>query len=50
MFFEVRVFYPKSKKKKIISSKELSQNSWADFEEKQKRFATKKNKEINVIG
>ena len=34
MFFEVKVYYPKNNKKKIISSKELSHNHWVDFEER----------------
>ena len=45
MFYEVTIFYPKNKKKKIISSKQLSQNYWASFQEKQKIFSTKKNDE-----
>ena len=50
MFFEVTIHYPKNKKKKIISSKELSKNYWADFEDKQKRFSTKKlNKDLAVF-
>ena len=48
MFFEVKVYYPKNNKKKIISSKELSHNHWVDFEERKKRFSTKiLNKDLN---
>ena len=43
MFYEVTIFDPKNKKKKIISSKKLSENYWADFENKQNLFSTKKN-------
>ena len=43
MFYEVTIIKPNSKKKKIISSKELSDNYWDDFENKQKLFSTKKN-------
>ena len=43
MFYEVTIFHPKNKKKKIISSKKLSENYWADFENKQNLFSTKKN-------
>jgi hypothetical protein len=43
MFYEVTIFQPKNKKKKTISSKKLSENYWADFENKQKLFSTKKN-------
>jgi len=42
MFYEVTIFRPKSKKKKIISSKKLSENYWADFEKKQNLFSKKK--------
>jgi hypothetical protein len=42
MFYEVTIINPKNRKKKIISSKELSNNYWADFENKQKLFSTKK--------
>ena len=50
MFFEVKVYYPKINKKKIISSKELSNNHWGDFEERQKRFSTKfLNKDLAVV-
>ena len=50
MLYDVTIYYPKNKKKKIISSKELSQNYWADFEEKQKRFSTKKTiKDLSVV-
>jgi hypothetical protein len=42
MFYEVTIIKPNNKKKKIISSKELSDNYWADFENKQKLFSTKK--------
>jgi hypothetical protein len=42
MFYEVTIFHPKNKKKKIISSKKLSENYWADFEKKQNSFSTKK--------
>ena len=43
MFYEVTIFRPNSKKKKIISSKKLSENYWAYFENKQNSFSTKKN-------
>ncbi len=43
MFYEVTIFHPKNKKKKIISSKKLSENFWAEFEKKQNSFSTKKN-------
>ena len=43
MFYEVTIFRPKSKKKKIISSKILSEDYWADFEKKQNLFSKKKN-------
>ena len=43
MFYEVTITYPKNKKKKIISSDKLSRNYWTEFDEKQKRFPTKKN-------
>lgn len=46
MFYEVSIFFPKNKKKKIISSKELSQKYWAEFEEKQKKFVKKEQKNI----
>ena len=36
MFYEVTIIKPNNKKKKIISAKELSENYWADFENKQK--------------
>ena len=50
MFFEVKVYYPKNNKKKIISSKELSHNHWGDFEERKKRFSTKNlNKDLAVV-
>ena len=42
MFYEVTIIKPNNNKKKIISSKELSDNYWADFENKQKLFSTKK--------
>ena len=42
MFYEVTIFHPKNKKKKIISSKKLSENYWADFEKKTKLFLYKK--------
>ena len=48
MFYEVTIIKPKNKKKKIISSKELSDNYWADFENKQKLFSTKKNKVADI--
>lgn len=43
MFYEVTISYPKNKKKRIISSNKLSEIYWADFENKQKLFSTKKN-------
>ena len=48
MFYEVTIISPKNKKKKIISSKELSKNYWDSFEEKQKNFSTKQ-KDLAVI-
>jgi len=47
MFYEVTIIKPKNKKK-IISSKELSDNYWADFENKQKLFSTKKNNVADI--
>ena len=48
MFYEVTIIKPKNKKRKIISSKEFSDNYWADFENKQKLFSTKKNNVADI--
>ena len=48
MFYEVTIIKPNNKKKKIISSKKLSDNYWADFENKQKHFSTKKNNAADI--
>jgi hypothetical protein len=45
MFYEVTITNPKIRKKKIISSKELSDNYWSDFEKKQNLFSKKNNLE-----
>ena len=39
MFYEVTVLNTKNKKKKIISTKELSRRHWAAFEESHKGYA-----------
>jgi len=50
MFYEVTVFNTKSKRKKIISTKELSRRHWADFEDSHKGYASKKeNKKFPTI-
>ena len=45
---KLQLLNQKIKKKKIISSKELSDNYWADFENKQKLFSTKKNNVADI--
>ena len=45
---KLQLLNQKIKKKKIISSKELSDNYWADFENKQKLFSTKKNNAADI--
>ena len=35
MFYDVKIYYPKTRKIKTISSKDLSKNYWAVFEEMQ---------------
>ena len=42
MFYDVKIYYPITKKMEIISSKALSKNHWAVIEEMQ--FFTQKNK------
>jgi hypothetical protein len=42
MFYEVTVLNAKTKKKKIISTKELSRRHWTAFEERHKGYASKK--------
>ena len=42
MFYEVRVLNAQKTLKKIISRKELSRKHWNEFEENQKKFASKK--------
>tara|TARA_Y100001960_G_C14544611_1_gene762636 strand:+ start:614 stop:778 length:165 start_codon:yes stop_codon:yes gene_type:complete len=52
MFYEVTVLNTKTKKKKIISTKELSRRHWAVFEESHNGYASKKEnkKVLSVIG
>ena len=52
MFYEVTVFNTKSKRKKIISTKELSRRHWATFEDSHKGYASKKEdkKILTTIG
>ena len=52
MFYEVTVLNTKTKKKKIISTKELSRRHWAAFQEGHEGYASKKeNKNVlSVIG
>ena len=45
---KLQLLNQKIKKKKIISSKELSDNYWTDFENKQKLFSTKKNNVADI--
>jgi hypothetical protein len=45
MIYEVKIIDPRKHSKKIISVKELSRRHWAEFEKKQKGFASpRKNK------
>ena len=52
MFYEVTVLNTKTKKKKIISTKELSRRHWATFEDSHKGYASKKEdkKNLTIIG
>jgi hypothetical protein len=52
MFYEVTVLNTKTKKKKIISTKELSRRHWATFEDSHKGYNSKKEdkKTLTLIG
>ena len=52
MFYEVTVLNTKTKKKKIISTKELSRRHWDAFEESHKGYASQKEnkKVLTIIG
>jgi len=49
MFYEVRLTFPKTKQRKIISSKELSRRHWAKFKESQKGFNADNNTKSSSI-
>jgi hypothetical protein len=49
MFYEVRILNAQKTLKKVISRRELSRKYWNEFEECQKRFASKKTKKNSSL-
>ena len=47
MFYEFRIFDPKRKIKKIITTKQLSRRHWSEFEKQQKGFASPRIRNIS---